>query len=375
MSWKFEKVFEATPTTAPKEVVQDGRYLWVTGTNKVYVYEYAGQSSGHEPGIDKYDDLNFHELDGKLRLVKTIDVPEGSAWIAKSFRNIWVANAYQFTKITQIRISTMEIATVITCPKTMNSNLVFENDRLWMVDKALEEQTGVDRQRLYQLVLSNFTWGSTEIPVRKTLARTYITPGYNGFLYVTNFNNVSLCKFTTVGGYVGQIRTNAFPQVAMSTSDRDVFISSYGGMLTRVNGLTDEVFNAYSTVETATSLSGQGSNFVWYTDPANLVGRVNRSDNSLTFTNDGDNEDWHIDISSLSDKSFTKLLVTLPFTYKQFDGSQWNNVEVKPYLIILGASKVMAIRLDPALVRENYIQISGQGMISTGSEDYMGEVG
>jgi hypothetical protein len=159
-------------------------------------------------------------------------------------------------------------------------------------------------------------------------------------------------------------------------------------MLTRINGLTDEVFNAYSTVATATSLSAVDDNSVWYTClkegqyvDSNIVGKVNRSDNSLLFTgktkdDTGENyQDWNIESDAISDKEFTKVLITTPFSYQQFDGTSWNTVDVKSYLVILGASKIMAVRLDKYLMRENYIQLSGQAMISTGSEDYMGEVG
>ena len=389
MSWKFEKVFEATPDSAPKEVIQDGRFLYVTGSSILYIYELVGQSSGHEPSFESLEELNYGNFDGKLKLLTSVSIPEGSAWLCKSFSNIWIANDYKATKLTQVNIASRAIATTIDLPTTMNSNIIYEAGRILMVSKAKEDQEGSDRQRLYILNPLTLKFASIEIPVKKQLARAFITSGYNGFVYVTNFNNVSLSKFSTVTWtYEGQVRTNAFPQVATVTPSRDIFVASYGGMLTRINGLTDEVFNAYSTVSTATSLSAVDDNSVWYTClkegqyvDTNIVGKVNRLDNSLLFTgktkdDTGENyQDWNIESDSISDKEFTRVLITTPFTYQQFDGASWNAVDVKPYLIMLGASKIMAVRLDRYLMRENYIQLSGQAMISTGSEDYMGEVG
>lgn len=388
MSWKFEKVFEATPDSAPKEVIQDGRFLYVTGSSILYIYEFAGQSSFHEPPFESLEELNYANYDGKLKLLTSVPIPEGSAWLCKSFSNIWIANDYKATKLTQVNIASRAIVTTIDLPTTMNSNFIFEADRILMVSKAKEDQEGSDRQRLYIFNPSTLKFASIEIPVKKQLARAFITSGYNGFVYVTNFNNVSLSKFSTATWtYEGQVRTNAFPRVATVTPSRDIFVASYGGMLTRINGLTDEVFNAYSTVYTATSLSAVDDNSVWYTClkegqyvDTNIVGKVNRLDNSLLFTGNtkddtGENyQDWNIESDSISDKEFTRVLITTPFTYQQFDGASWNAVDVKPYLIMLGASKIMAVRLDRYLMRENYIQLSGQAMISTGSEDYMGEV-
>lgn len=442
--WSFEHEFEISGIS-PFDAVQEGRFLWVSCTDsKLRVYELTGESSNHEPAWETLDDL--HGGWGEKSLIATIDIPEGAFWIAKSFTSIWVANkANKFTKITRVNFLTREVIEVIDCPEEMVSNLAFENGRIWMVNKAKEDENPNDRQKLFimQRQTNRVVWASVEIPTRKQLARAMIASGNNGYVYVTNFNNVSIAKFNAqTFTFDKLIRTNAFPQQIAVSSNRDIFVASYGGMLTRVDGLTDEVFNAHSTIATATSLAPMSTDYVWFTanksehageemkfDDATIIGRVNRNDNSVRFSGKskkkidevppftGD-KDAFKDVSYVSENSdsgssvgntssdnpngtpkpgdaikssityevkahdwniktldigFMRCLVTIPFQYKKFNGTTWDTIDVKPFLVMIGDGKIKIVKLYREFYKEDKIEIYGQGMISTGSEDYMGE--
>lgn len=308
MSWKFEIPFILSEAGAI-DVVQDGRFIWITFGDKVIVYEFVGFDSKFEPAWESFDELNVHGHQAsqdvpKLKMLKSISCPEGAYWIAKSFGSMWVTNKYNnFDKITRIDIQKRSIilnseGKVIDCPEKMHSNLVFENGRLWMVSKHPETETPPDRQKLYIYQAGNNVWGSVEIPTRKQKARAHISAGHDGFIYVSNFNNVSISKFSAqTGAFVSIIRVNAFPQVVESNSNREIYVSSYGGMLSRVNGLTNEVFNTHSTIETSTSIAPANNGKVWFSSlktdietapikfvDATVIGRLNTVDNEIRFT-------------------------------------------------------------------------------------------
>ena len=437
--------YALSASLAPFDAVQEGRFLWITTGGSVEVYELTGEYSNHEPAWESLDDL--HGGWGEKKLIYSINVPDGAYWIAKSFTSIWIANkAYKFDKITRIDFNLKTVVEVFDCPEPMSSNLTFENGRLWMVNCAKEDENPNDRQKVY--IVGNLpprrVWASIEIPTKKQLAKPKLCSGNNGYVYVTNFNNVSIAKFNAQTFTFDKfIRTNAFPQQIASSPNRDIFVASYGGMLTRVDGLTDEVFNAYSTVATATSLAPMATDYVWFTsvksthageemkfDDGTVIGRVNRTDNSVRFSGkskkkidgvppyNGDKDsvkdvdyvsesndsgktvgntsadapnsaptpgdpikssityevkkhDWNI---GTDDINFSNCLVTLPFQYKKFNGTDWDTIDVKPFLVMIGSSQVKIVKLYREFYKEDKLEIYGQGMISTGSEDYLGEI-
>lgn len=373
MAWQFEKVHEITTPTPPKNIAFDGKYVWITGTNAVYVYEYFSTS---EPAFDDIDDLIETQ---KLVLFKTIAVPNGSHYITASIGSMWVTNKDQFDSFTRISKSTFQILGLFLCPETMNSNFVSINGSRWMVSKNPNANT--DRQTLYA---HGVDWTSIPIPTRKQLARTDIIDGLNGYLYTTNFNNVAISKFDTSSfGFVSGIRTNAFPQKMVNTQERDLYVGSYAGMLSKVNTLDNSVLHPHSTLDIATSLAHEpGTNYIWFlnaTTPTPRLGRLNRSDNSMMFsapTPSGVSlqSDWELDLSKFSDREFSKLFITPPLSFEQYDGSAWQTVNIKSHLFVIGATKLMAVVLDRPLYRTGNISVEARAMISTGNEDYMGEI-
>ena len=312
-----------------------------------------------------------------------------------------------------------------------------------MVTTAKKDELPNDRQKVYTWggPAGRRNWSIVEIPTKKQFVRAMMCSGYNGSVYITNFNNVSVAKFNAQTFTFDKfIRVNAFPQQIWASSNRDIFVASYGGMLSRIDPFTDEVFNAHSTIATATSIAPMPDGYVWFTsmksvhpgeemkfDDDTVIGRVNRNDNSVRFSgkskkkidqipsppdkeasyiaestdtgssvgttsSDKPNDDpdpaknkpittsinyeikkhdWNIDTDDIG---FSRCIVTIPFQYKKFNGTTWDTIDVKPYLIMIGASQIKFVRLYREFYKVDTLEINGQAMISTGSEDYIGDI-
>ena len=378
MPWEFEKVYEAAVSSSPKQMLFDGRYLWVTTDFSVLIYEFFGESSDHEPTFEELDQLVIDRYDAKIKLIETIPVPNGAYWIARGNRNTYIGNAAMMTSISIINNSTRKVDRTVTLPEEMNSNLIVADRYIWMASKSPKPSS--DRQLLWRWDGSN-GWADIEIPTRKQLARIVISQGNNGSLYLTNFNNVAICKFdVSNGAFQKAIRTNAFPQNILTTSNRDIYVSSFAGMLSKVDGSTDSVTHPHSTLDVAVSMAYQpNSNYIWFLNSNGRLGRLNTADNSVFFSKPKETlvleDDWELSLSKFSDQAFSSLLITPEFSYKQLIGGTWKKITVKPYLIVLGGSKIMAVRLDRPLYRGLDISVQARAMISTGPEDYMGEIG
>jgi hypothetical protein len=383
MAWEFEKVYEVTPPSAPNRLAFDGRYLWVTGTNAVYVYEFFGYSSGNEPAFETIDSLTIDQFDStKFTLIDIISIPSGSFLIVKSHGSMYISDAYSATILTKVNLATRTITKTITLPETMASNLVFENNKIWMGSKL--PKAGSDRQLLYFYDIAADSFNFTEIPTRKQLAQLAITSGLNGFMYVANFNNFAVCKFdSTTGAFIKSIRINAFPQQMISTPNQEVYVSSYAGMLSKIDS-SDTASNSFSTLDTVISMAYEpNSTNIWFLNSAasgTRIGRLNTADNSVFFSAPASDvyilqDDWELSLAKFSDKAFSRINIVPGFSYQQLINNVWTTINVKPYMFLIGATKIMAVRLDRPLYRELDLSVQGRAMISSGPEDYMGEIG
>jgi hypothetical protein len=381
MAWQFEKVFNTTIPTTPKHMAFDGKFIWVTGVNNVYVYSYWEEGELRDVPFESIDDLDYNKFDGKLKLIETISVPNGSYWITRGYDKMWVSSGAIFDKITGISITTLEVTDNIVCPKMMASNLLYENSKLWMVNQFEED---VDRQKLFNLDINLIVWNSDEIQTRKQQALCYLATPYNGSIYVTNFNNVSIAKFSAdTGLFERLIRVNAFPTTLLGTSDRELFVGSYEGVISSINTSDNLVSHPFSALDDINSMSIDGDYF-WIVHSSGRLMRLNRSTRAAFISDKIDeydlSPDWHLDLSKFLDatstnSNFYQTLITPEYSYQSFNGTSWDTVTIKPYLFIIGLTSLNAFRLDKPIYRDGFIAVHGQAMVSTGAEDYMGEVG
>lgn len=277
----------------------DGRYLWVTcGTDGVAIFEFWGETSDSEPTFEELDDLHYPKYDSgvskKLKLVtfitmtssqmiRTTCLPSlqevgatistqstgnkayalvtsrsGSTlnayWIKKCNGRMYVTNGANFGEIYEFDIQSQKFVSVINVQETyagnttefftngvkynMNSNLELANSKLWFVGASFGDTAA---QRLYSYDPIALVKTTTDIPVRPQRARAWLANGFNGSIYVANYNNVSVTRFNVDGTFGATIRTNAFPSYMWCGPDRKLYVSSFAGMLSYVSTLDDSV--------------------------------------------------------------------------------------------------------------------------------------
>lgn len=471
MSWKIEKIFTdtgselstATLSTTLGQTIQaayDGRFMWVTCTNGIAIYEFWGQSSGDEPTVDEVDDLLWQRYteEGPLRKLKLItfisvgasqvkrstrylslsvapgwtggagsttvgattvtftanredllvatEVGSNSVgvaltpyWIAKvgdkmvvsngaNFDRCWVfdiatqrpESSFQFPMQTEIPqayednpCDTGIIASPQTQRITANSNMIGSNGRIWFVNTFYNDDTP---QRLYNYKLSDSTLASTTINVRPSDYRTWVADGFNGQIYVTNYNGVSITRFSAETGLqTARIRTNAFPTKIFTDQNRQIFVPSYGGMLTLVDWDDDGVHNDYSaeyeedgTIPTLVS-DPTDTDKIWYARAEGKVVRYSLGTKEQYETGSGE-DDWVIRETGFATPDH---LVAVPS--RMYTTSTGATRTQRPYIFMCdnGLVRLFAIDLNNFLVRDNYFEVNGQGAVVGGALQYFGE--
>lgn len=425
------------PTTlasgAADQMVYDGRYLWVTCSTGIAIYEFWGESSDNEPDWADLDELVYPRYDSgaqkKLKLITFITMtssqikrvtryaslslrPEvisstadGSTtvdgftctlttktanlrvitevgpnpvltalspkWMCMIGNKMYISNGAAFTQIFEFNIDTQRFTQMITLPvrtgstlQVANSNLAAAGGKLWCVNTFYNDTTA---QQLLRYTPGT-GWGSTTIPVRPQDARAYIADGMNGFVYVTNFNNVSVSKFSTAGTFSSTIRVNAFPSRIFSDQHRRIWVVSFAGMLSLIDYDDDEVHNDYSVndgVPASFMADPNTSTKVWWADGLKLV-QHDLTDKSQLESGTG-SEDW---VYGGLGSSPDGLVITLPQTIP--DGT--SEKTMLPYALIAYSGGIAAFRFDPYMMyRVSYSEVNGQGAVVGGTLEYFGE--
>ena len=374
-----------------KSVHTYGKNVWVLTNACLHKFQWIGDLSGHDFDMLNYDELRYHEIQYKLVYMASLKIPNGTGWLERGYTSTWITNGYfNWSILTRVNNNTGVTATV-NAPAAMISNITIAEGKIWCVGASPTDQgrTSSDYNKLWIYSGSSNTWASVDIPVKKQATKCQVMNGYDGYVYVTNFNNFSVTRFNAITGAFDQtFRTNGYPMTLCPVPDRGVMSGSYAGMLTKINGLTGEVFNAHSTIDPAIQLVAQGEDYVWFLklgnegklpegdeDPDNNDGKVRicrlkRVDNEvLIFKDDVDFPEGVTVGTPLS------IDVSKPFKYKKFNGTTWDEVNVIPHLFFVDdANMLFMLKLDKFIMVEHSLKIESYSMISTGPNDYMGEI-
>lgn len=414
----------------------DGRYLWVAcGTAGIGIYEWWGAASDNEPAWETLDELVYPRYDSglkkKLRLVTYITVGASSTkrttclepmaesgattysqssgetayakstartgtalnayYIKKCADKMYVTNGANFREVFEFSIDTQNLLSVINVEETylgmthsfvtgttftkgtkyaMNSNLESANNKLWFVGTAFGDDWP---QKLYSYDVLTGTRTTTDIPARPSLARTWVANGYNGSVYISNYNNVSVTRFSNVDGSLGAvIRSNAFTTHMHSTPDRRIWASSYGGMLTLIDWDDDGVHHDYSsgigTESRAVSLhiDPTDTSKVWFVTASQQL--IRHDLNTHQQLEGFGTNDWSFTNTKLGSPEVA--WVSQPM---YFQDSTLTTHQLKPYIFLLQDGKLLAWKLDKYLYRDVYATVNGQGAVVEGPQQYFGE--
>jgi hypothetical protein len=439
---EFEKTYFSDGTelanghsfgNGPYEMCFDGRYLWVTsGLAGVFIYEFFGAASEHEPIWANEDALTYPRFDvglkKKLRLVTVIKItnthvirttrepslaepgtapvtvtleptveidtfttttplayPTGNAlnayWVAKVYDKMFVTSGGNFDILYQFDIASQRLApTEIVgaaeelpdgSTRLMNSNLCESGGRLWFCGNYSTDLTqDGTRQKVYAYDPRTFVKSSYDITQRPTTSRQMFADGKNGFVYLTLYNDVGVAAIDNVTGAMTYIRINRLPTYICSDEYRDVFVSSINGMLTKINA--NGVFNDYSSEDPINMIGGGGA-----LEPSNrryfwaiVEGKLKRIDLNTKEVLE------QYDSGNIEDWHFnwprgepTGLYVT-PDVYYENEGQ---GVTVAPYMFVTTIGGLVAFRINRYLYRTAFAEMDGVGAVSSGPEFYFGE--
>lgn len=407
----------------------DGRYVWVSaGSNGVAVYEFWGENSDNEPAFEDLDELTYPRYDSgvkkKLRLVtffkisgtsvqrvtrepslaeqdatktalndteftyyKSTTVPGlvslNAHYVVYNAGKVYVSNGATFTNLFEFDVSSHSFVRVIEVGETytglqnewfapgstygMNSNLCAAGGKLWFVGASWGDDA---QQRLYSYDPITNTKTTTNIPVRPSRTRTWIADGYNGYVYITNHNNVSVSKFNVeTGAFVKIIRTNALPKRIFSGPDRRIWVSSFAGMLTLVDWDDDGVHNNWGTESEVLgfAIDPTDASKAWFVRSNGVLTRMNLNTNEQ-FETGATTNDWNM----IHPKITAPELVM--FTRSQvYSTSGGSTAEVYPYLFMLQSGKLLAFRMNKYLYRDVFGEINGQAAVVANALEYFGE--
>jgi hypothetical protein len=496
--WQFETVYKddgtelSTPalTTTLGVVLNfayDGRFMWVTCTNGVGIYEFWGESSDNEPTYLELEDLLMARYTEqgpkrKLKLITFISVSNsqvkrstrylslslvpgwtggagtttvstttvtftqsrrdllvaskvgtnsfGTAlspfYIAKLDNKMVVSNGANFSQVFVFDIASQRLENVLTfAPESdltatvANSNLHAQNSKIWVVNTRYSDAVP---QRLITKTLGG-TETSTNINVRPQSTRAWLANGYNGFVYVTNHNGVSVSRYDENTGILGaRIRTSAFPYQIWTTPDRRILVASDETLITTIDWDDDGVHfdnnteskSSYCTVDPI-----DGGRFWFAKEKGNKLMRLKLADGDVievgdvtalqqaqadaqqvyddavqAYTKDpstATNNAKKVASDALDEATkaaarevngippdwvISKSLIDNPGSLASVPVQAFGDSKVtRPYLFIENSTEVCLVALDNSLIRNYYDELNGQGAIVGGTLQYFGELG
>lgn len=260
MGWNFDKVLvsnysDEIPMGAPAPTIAvSGRFVWAcypkrtTGDFKPYTTVKCFDILAWHRNIldDQYVVIRRPATYTNPILVTTIDGWAASIVARGDELFIGTTNSgSSFNTITVVATSGSDYT--IDCPSYMNSDLVYENDKLWMASPSAYGRV------LYWYSVKTRSFGSRPIPVRGQQTKVVLSNDHNSQILVCDFNNLSVSKFSsTDGAHLSTTRisagggtANREPSALTVDSNRNVYVASYNGMISRMDSTTD-TFSMFS---------------------------------------------------------------------------------------------------------------------------------
>lgn len=318
------------------------------------------------------------------------------------------------------------ILETIKMPEMMNSNIVFNNNKMWTVSLSTNNAY---QQILYWYDFPSKTFGAYPIPVRHQSQKRFLTRDYNGFILVCDYNNLSISKFTNNGAYVSTTRTSAGtgganrePSYMTLDQNRNVYVSSFNGMIQRFDSNTD-TFTSYSTglgdvhsfvdsgpylwvgshkIASIVSFAGKiyecteshiargtepdptkwavvvdasisAKDGVWtagsyYIDDTEDLIRITKSDQSIRHFGTSERDIQIEDVQSLKGAQVNTVMISQQFVCATAAG----NVTIPQYVWCIAGTSLVGLPTS-SMFRQNYYEMNGMAMMSLGNYDYTGD--
>lgn len=374
MSWTFEQIQRtaATPVNVSNDefdisarMVWTGSRVWMaTSGGKIDVYDHWGEEY---LDYNYYFDTHIHTLPKE-----TIDI--SAEHTSPTDMCVWYDSVFilENSKLSFWNKHSGSYIGQTTVPVMCFQRMCAANGKIWLTTMGID---GNDRQRVYFYDIATDTWSYTVIPGKKQTEMRDLIDGLDGNVFITAFNEHAVKRFnTTTGAYVDTTRVNRHPYRLSVNQDKDLFVMSENGMVSKITQPAMVVSNICGTLESVDSMYDTGTHYWFFGLGAQML-RLDKSTydaktvlgpnvgSRITF-------DKYLTLGGASGAA-QKGIVAPTFYYEKWNGSSLVPVTVKPYAVYYSGGFTYAARLT-SLVRVNSTSVLGTAMISTGDQDYYG---
>lgn len=431
--WQFDRGLKAAVAvgggTTTVDLSLDGKMLWalqVGAKSKLHCYDTVNGILNSTNSDDIMVERSTEFLGASVQ--QTLDyfgsnicAFQDHAYVSFSSTNTFFTDSFDSLNVYDVKGSKVD---TIKLPDVMRSNIIAHNNKLWMCGAYVNNSY---QQVLFSYDLITKTFASSVIPTRHQNVRRFLAKDYNGFILISDFNNLSVSKFTNTGTYVSTTRTaaasggaNRQPDSITVDQNRNVYVSSYNGMILKFDSLTD-TFTHFSTglgdvhafaddgtyqwigsKKKASSVSfnevnytctvshiavgtkpdaekwalgGDGSDGVWtaanyYVDDKEDLLRINKADQSMRHFSTSERDIGMDDpVGAIKDMMVNKVLISPSITCSTATGDR-----VVPSYVWLttAAGYVVGLPTGP-MFRQNFYEMNGVAMTSVGNYDYTGD--
>lgn len=410
IGWTFERLYKKDVNGNFRDIMFDGRDVWVATTSALTVLNWWDEdTNGEYLDAAYYFDrhtVDFHVIaEIGLSAELTANALSPSLYVTKMVQlndSVHCLMSDSLTITTWSKTS-KKITAHTTAPESVNS-LAVANGKLWMTSVMPEDAS--DQQRLHSYAVATDAWAVTVIPGRKQIdVPRDMVDGLDGYLYVTAANDHAIHKFNASNGnFVSTHRINRAPYALAVTQDKKVWIASdkqgkaNAGMLTSFDQSTNTPTNKSAVGGSIKMMTiDERTNKAWFFGEACSLGRLDLTTGDFRFRPTPGNtavtdawyppssgftitlNDWELDCGPMgvgTDPGPIKGgLVTPQINYQRWNGSALEDVTVLPYVMFAsqksGVVSVFAARAS-AMVRVNKIDVLGTAMVATGAQNYYG---
>ena len=384
--WLFDKLFVSDEqTNTINDILFDGAHIAVSTGKKVVFFSYWTEDAEYE---DRYNTPDFTPTGNlPLPVFFTWDLSSVATnnlfYLAKEGNNLFVTDGSEYGVVYRLDLSTRlkgltktTADSTYTLPTSSNARFAAANDKLWFTDLATMDQIDPERQKLYSYDIFTLTYNSDDIPTRKQFEPVQIVYGNSTYIWLTNYNNVSVMKYSVLAGaWASTVRTARSIKSIYANQNNQVFVGSVNGLVQSINQSTDFVTQLLGTSIDGVSCDGlvEDGTFVWAVSEDLSLARVNKTTYDARFTNG--TAGYKIGSSSVTYPfagSARKITITEPITYQYWNGSSFDTRNVRRYVFVVTNNKIYGWRCQ-AMYRENSYQVRCTAMIATGSEKYYGD--
>jgi hypothetical protein len=222
---------------------------------------------------------------------------------------------------------------------------------------------------LWKYNLTTKIWSRYSVLHGRQLARRKMCNGKNGNLYISNWNTGDVLKVSTLvpNTYLA-LRTDYTPEMIMFDERADKILVHTGkDKIVAINRQTDEAVVILNTMGICTAISERTSDNAYWFVSEDFTTKMNIDKTTMLKVKDAN---YSFSLNAPWLKLATKIIIIPEHTIINHNNGQ--PLLIHEYVCAI-ADKLYLFRNKNNFYEENYVEITGQGMIYSGNDFYTGE--